>query len=86
MELEGPLEGTLFVMTNQDQPGVIGEVGTILGRHRINIADFALGRGRGSAVGVVKVDVPAADDRSLSAALEELRAVKAIQSVRLVKL
>lgn len=86
VELEGPLEGTLFVMTNQDQPGVIGEVGTILGRHRINIADFALGRGRGSAVGVVKVDVPAADDRSLSAALEELRAVKAIQSVRLVKL
>lgn len=85
VEVEAPLEGTLLVISNQDQPGVIGEVGTILGRHRINIADFALGRGRGSAVGVVKVDVPV-EDRSLSAALEELRAVKAIRSVRLVRL
>ena len=47
---------------------------------------YALGRGRDSAVGVVKVDVPAVEDRSLSAALEELRAVKAIQSVKLVTL
>ena len=86
VELEGPLEGTLFVISNQDQPGVIGEIGTILGRQRINIADFALGRGRGSAVGVVKVDVPDADDSRLTAALEELRGVKAIRSVRLVRL
>jgi D-3-phosphoglycerate dehydrogenase / 2-oxoglutarate reductase len=86
VELEGPLEGTLFVISNQDQPGVIGEIGTILGRQQINIADFALGRGRGSAVGVVKVDVPGADDKKMAAALEELRGVKGIRSVRLVRL
>src|ERR671910_280381 len=62
VEVEAPLEGTLFVIYNEDQPGVIGEVGTILGRQRINIADFALGRGRDSAVGVVKVDIPAGED------------------------
>jgi D-3-phosphoglycerate dehydrogenase len=86
VEVEAPLEGTLFVICNEDQPGVIGEVGTILGRQRINIADFALGRGRGSAIGVVKVDVPAVEDKSTEAALEALRGVKAIRSVRLVRL
>ena len=44
------------MIKNEDQPGVIGEVGTILGRHGINIANFALGRGPGGAVGVVNVD------------------------------
>ena len=29
---------------NDDRPGVIGEVGTVLGRHGVNIASFALGR------------------------------------------
>ena len=38
-----PLAGTMLVITNEDQPGVIGEVGTLLGRHGVNIASFALG-------------------------------------------
>ena len=48
--------GTLIVIRNDDQPGVIGEVGTVLGRHGVNIANFALGRGDGGAVGVVNLD------------------------------
>jgi D-3-phosphoglycerate dehydrogenase len=31
-------------MKNDDVPGVIGHVGTVLGRNRINIANFSLGR------------------------------------------
>ena len=31
-------------MKNQDVPGVIGHVGTVLGQNRINIANFSLGR------------------------------------------
>ena len=42
--VEAPLEGTMIVIRNNDQPGVIGDVGTILGRHGVNIANFALGR------------------------------------------
>ena len=41
--VEAPLAGTLLIICNDDQPGVIGEVGTILGRHGVNIANFALG-------------------------------------------
>src|SRR5579862_6109865 len=41
---EAPLSGFLIFMKNQDVPGVIGHVGTVLGRNRINIANFSLGR------------------------------------------
>ncbi len=42
--IEAPLEGTLVVLRNEDKPGVIGDVGTALGRLHVNIANFALGR------------------------------------------
>ena len=56
VEIEAPLEGTLLVISNDDRPGVIGDIGTILGRHHLNIASFALGRGPAGAVGVVSLD------------------------------
>ena len=56
VDVEAPLGGTMLMIANDDQPGVIGEVGTILGRHRVNIASFALGRGDKGAIGVVNVD------------------------------
>ncbi len=51
-------EGTMVVYTNQDKPGVIGHVGTILGKNRINIAAMQVGRksSGGEAVTVVNVD------------------------------
>ena len=85
VEIEAPLEGTLIVITNNDQPGVIGEVGTILGRHHLNIANFALGRGTSGAVGLVKIDEPATDDGSIRRALDEIRGAKAIRTASLVR-
>jgi len=41
---EAALAGPLIFMKNQDVPGVIGHVGTVLGRNSINIANFSLGR------------------------------------------
>ena len=56
VNVEAPLGGTMLMIANDDQPGVIGEVGTILGRHGVNIANFALGRNDTGAIGVVNVD------------------------------
>jgi D-3-phosphoglycerate dehydrogenase len=44
IEIESPLEGHLVVFANKDLPGAIGGIGTILGKHSINIARFSLGR------------------------------------------
>ena len=84
VDIEAPLEGTLLVIKNEDQPGVIGEVGTILGRHGINIASFSLGRGRGGAVGVVNLDLR--ETRDLVDVTAELRAVPGMRQVCVVTL
>jgi D-3-phosphoglycerate dehydrogenase len=63
IDIETPLEGNLLVCRNQDVPGVIGKIGSILGEHGVNIANFALGRERSGpkpvkALAVVQVDAP----------------------------
>jgi D-3-phosphoglycerate dehydrogenase len=45
IQCEAALSGALIYMRNQDVPGVIGRVGTVLDRSQINIANFSLGRG-----------------------------------------
>ena len=58
--MEAPLEGNVIYLRNLDVPGVVGRVGTVLGQHNVNIANFSLGRGpegqETSAVAVVQVD------------------------------
>jgi len=91
IDIEAPLHGTLVAIRNHDVPGVVGRIGTILGDHQINIANFALGRStrsqrvpQGQALAVVQIDVPSANDAA--PALAALKAVEAIASVRLVEL
>jgi D-3-phosphoglycerate dehydrogenase len=80
--VEAPLAGTMIVLCNSDEPGVIGKVGTILGKHDVNIATFALGREGDRAVGVVIVDETQPIEDSV---LQELRGVDAVREVRLVR-
>lgn len=58
--LESYLDGTLFVFTHRDVPGLIGFVGNIFGNHAVNIAAMTVGRaGRtagGDAIGVLNLD------------------------------
>jgi D-3-phosphoglycerate dehydrogenase len=44
IDVESPLEGTILYVRNHDVPGVIGQMGTVLGREGVNISTFALGR------------------------------------------
>ncbi len=82
--VEAPIEGTMVVTCNTDKPGVIGRVGTILGRHDVNIATFALGRDQDRAVAVAIVDEPA--DRPVpDVVVDELRQVEAIREARIVR-
>ena len=80
--VEAPLAGTMIVICNTDQPGVIGQIGTILGTHGVNIANFALGRDGDRAVGVVIIDETAPIP---NAVLDELRKVPGVREARLVR-
>jgi len=93
--VEAPLEGYLTVFRNRDVPGVIGQVGTVLGKNEINIANFALGRSEASAskaaasassgAGSARAEAMAVvqtDQPVTQNALEELKRVAAVISVR----
>jgi D-3-phosphoglycerate dehydrogenase len=86
INVEAPLGGTMLIISNDDQPGVIGEVGTILGRHKVNIASFSLGRNDTGAVGIVNVDEVASDSSLLEAAADAIRRVPAIRSAWVIRL
>jgi D-3-phosphoglycerate dehydrogenase len=86
VSVEAPLAGTLLVIANDDQPGVIGEVGTILGRHGVNIASFALGRGDAGAIGVVNVDAEKSSPEALEAAVAAIRGAPHVRDAWVVRL
>lgn len=70
--------GNMILFKNTDVPGVIGQVGTLLGAHNVNIADFRLGRSRrsGEALAVIIVDSAVSEKT-----LKELAALNACISV-----
>jgi D-3-phosphoglycerate dehydrogenase / 2-oxoglutarate reductase len=86
VSVEAPLAGTMLIIANDDRPGVIGEVGTILGRYGVNIANFALGRGETGAVGVVNVDADASERGGLESAVADIRRIAAVRDVAIVRL
>ena len=81
--LEAVPEGYILVLQNNDVPGVVGAVGTILGKNGINIAGMELGRSQkgGNAISFTHVD-----EAVNKKALDELRALPQIVSATLVKL
>jgi D-3-phosphoglycerate dehydrogenase len=81
--LEAYLDGNLLVFMHSDVPGIIGAVGTIFGNHGVNIAQMSVGRAApgGGAIGVLNLDsVPP------QAALAEVSALKAVQTLRIIQL
>lgn len=81
--MDGSPEGRILVMTSRDVPGVIGKVGTLLGEHNVNIAEWRLGRTApgGMAMSFINVDDPVSD-----AVMEKLRALPQVYDIRQVVL
>jgi len=81
-EVEVLAEGKLLVLENVDQPGMVGEVGTILGQDSVNIADMSLSRltPGGTAYMVVRVDTePSADARKIIKSHPAIKQAKFVQ-------
>lgn len=75
--------GKMIVLTNTDAPGVIGRVGTLLGRAGVNIADMRVGRrsAHGEAVMVLNVDEAVAPE--VRAELSRLDGIRRVHWVEL---
>jgi D-3-phosphoglycerate dehydrogenase len=82
-EVEVAAEGKLLVLENVDQPGMVGTIGTILGKDKVNIADMSLSRltPGSTAYMVVRVDTEPGE-----AARKEIKGHPAIKMAKFVQL
>ncbi len=80
---EIPLSGTVLLLRNRDRPGIVGHIGTLLGRHKVNIASMTLSRDHagGHALTALSLDTPPPDG-----AVDELLQDPDISNVRVVRL
>lgn len=81
--VEIPISGVMLLLTNKDRPGIVGYLGTLLGRHQVNIASMSLSRDTegGDALTVLHLD-----SEPTAAVLAELEKDEDIHSVHVVKL
>ncbi len=80
--IEAELAGHMLYIVNEDAPGFIGRIGSLLGEAGINIGNFNLGRrdAGGEAILLLSVDQPISDDVIKQAcAIEGVKMVKALE-------
>ncbi|PKO15362.1 phosphoglycerate dehydrogenase [candidate division BRC1 bacterium HGW-BRC1-1] len=76
-------DGNLIVIENHDVPGIIGSVGTILGHHKINIAQMTWGRTHPGADAITVINV---DQDVPKAVLDEIAESDDIISARCIRI
>ncbi len=81
--VEARPEGVIFLLENRDRPGIVGHVGTLFGKHKVNIAGMSLSRDEagGEALTVLNLDSVPGD-----ALIKELTAESDVHSAQVVQL
>ena len=81
--VEIPISGTLLLLNNKDRPGIVGYLGTLLGKHKVNIANMSLTRDTAGGLALTVLNL---DSAPPPAVLEELQKDADISNVKVVKL
>jgi D-3-phosphoglycerate dehydrogenase / 2-oxoglutarate reductase len=81
--LDSFLDGIMLIFTHHDVPGLIGFIGTIFGKHQVNIAQMTVGRQQpgGEAIAILNLDNQPPEE-----ALKEVKQHPQISSLSVVKL
>jgi D-3-phosphoglycerate dehydrogenase / 2-oxoglutarate reductase len=82
-EIEIGLEPRMLFLVNDDRPGMIGRLGTLLGEASLNIAHMAVSRNRRSAKALMALTLDSTPDAEL---LERLRSEPGFVEVRFILL
>jgi len=75
--------GYMIVISNKDAPGIVGNIGTVLGENKINIAGMTFGREKpgGNAITVLNVDSEVPKE-----VLKKIAKLKNVVDAKLIKL
>jgi D-3-phosphoglycerate dehydrogenase len=82
IRVEAELEGEMIFIVNEDTPGFIGRLGTLLGEAGVNIGTFSLGRRQAGGEAVALVSVDSHIGRELVDELQALPGVKQVEPLR----
>ncbi len=82
-DIEADPKGALLVYENHDEPGIIGMVGTLLGKDKVNIAAMSLSRNNAGGIALCVLNL---DSAPTEAALKELTSHRAIKQAQVVNL
>jgi D-3-phosphoglycerate dehydrogenase len=82
IRVEAELEGEMIYIVNEDTPGFVGRLGTLLGEQGVNIGTFSLGRREAGGEAVALVSVDGHIGPELVARLQALPSVKTVKPLR----
>jgi D-3-phosphoglycerate dehydrogenase len=81
--VEIPVKGTLLLLNNKDRPGIVGYLGTLLAKHKVNIANMSLTRETAGGLALMVLNLDSAPSKAV---LNELQKDNDISNVKVVKL
>lgn len=76
-------DGVLFLMTNKDRPGIVGYIGTLMGKYAVNIANMSLSRDKAGGDALTVLNLDSVPPQGL---LDEVQKDPDIRNVKVVKL
>jgi len=76
-------EGVLFIVSNKDRPGIVGFIGSLMAKYKVNIANMSLNRDTAGGQALTVLNLDSAPPAEL---IEEVRKDPDISNVRVVKL
>ncbi|MDD5005189.1 MAG: phosphoglycerate dehydrogenase [Candidatus Omnitrophica bacterium] len=76
-------DGHMLIIYDLDKPGIIGNLGTLLGKHDINIAGMTFGRLKKSGEAITVLNI---DSQPSPKVLESIKKLKYIKEVKVIKL
>jgi D-3-phosphoglycerate dehydrogenase len=83
VEVDAIPQGHLLLIKNDDTPGVVGHLGSLLGERAINIARMTVGRKPGSGRAVMLIEVDAEVPPETVVAVRRVPGVREARSIRL---
>jgi D-3-phosphoglycerate dehydrogenase / 2-oxoglutarate reductase len=81
--VEARPHGVVLVLENNDRPGIVGRIGTLLGNHGVNIATMSLSRNQAGGTALTVLNLDTTPDEEL---LAEIRASDDIKSAQVIEL
>ena len=81
--VEIPVSGTLLLLNNKDRPGIVGHLGTLLAKYKVNIANMSLTRDTAGGLALTVLNL---DSVPPQAVMDELQKDNDISNVKVVRL